>query len=173
MILKQSSVTGVAQQPSINPKSTTGMSSPSMFLNVLLGRLAKASQAGVLRPGATRARQMLLSSFAPFVPLRLCVRGWAWDSPHVPLWMTRQPTNPHPKSTPAYPKSTVDLGCELLIWGKNTTQTSLLLGLQHSFGSIMTRPIAKSNQNRPKIFSSPLRHDHQVVPAYARCPLHT
>jgi hypothetical protein len=65
------------------------------------------------------------------------------------LWpMTRQPTNPRPKSTPAYPKSTVDLGCELLIWGKNTAQTGLLLGLQYSFCSIITRPIAKSNQNQ-------------------------
>jgi hypothetical protein len=60
--------------------------------------------------------------------------------------MTINHTNPNPKSTPDYRKSTVDLREELLIWGKNSLQTLSLPDDWHSFSPITTREWSRANQ---------------------------
>ncbi len=79
-------------------------------------------------------------------------------SPIRPILLPHPQTHPHPKSTLAHPKSTVDLGCEGLIRGKN--------GLRSPLSPTSYRPksgpkIKGSNQNQTvtnqKIYSaSPL-----------------
>jgi hypothetical protein len=67
---------------------------------------------------------------------------------HFPRPMTTNQPNPKPKSTPSYPKSTVDLREELLIWGKNGLQTHPLPGGPHSFCPTMTREWKRANQKQ-------------------------
>jgi hypothetical protein len=62
--------------------------------------------------------------------------------------MTTNQTNSKPKSTVGSPKSTVDLGCELLIWGKNGLQTPALPVGRHSFRPITTRQMKRANQKQ-------------------------
>jgi hypothetical protein len=50
------------------------------------------------------------------------------------------PANSKPKSTFAYPKSTLDLRLEKSIWGDNGLQKPLLPAGQPSFPPIMRRP---------------------------------
>jgi hypothetical protein len=57
---------------------------------------------------------------------------------------------PNPKSTMRYPKSTVDLGLEPLIWGKNTLQTPPLPCRRHPFRPITTREWKHVSQNQTK-----------------------
>ena len=70
-------------------------------------------------------------------------------------------TNPHPKSTLANPKSTVDLGCERLIWGENGFRSFLSHGHRHPFRPTTTRQSKGTDQiqtaTHQKIYSaSPL-----------------
>jgi exodeoxyribonuclease VII small subunit len=64
--------------------------------------------------------------------------------------MTTNSANSNRKSTVAYPKSTVDLGLELLIWGKNGLQTSPLRDGWHSFRPIATQERERANQKPAK-----------------------
>jgi prephenate dehydrogenase len=74
--------------------------------------------------------------------------------------MTTNQANPKSKSTVPSRKSTVDLGCDLLICGKNGLQTLPLPGFRHAFCPIMTGEIWSAGQkptetsqkmNRPAI----------------------
>jgi hypothetical protein len=64
-----------------------------------------------------------------------------------PLHDTNQ-TNPKSKSTVGYRKLTVDLGCELLIWGKNGLPTSALPACRSPFHPLMTRKSYRANQKQ-------------------------
>jgi hypothetical protein len=69
----------------------------------------------------------------------------AANSPKIQHYFPHPQTNPHPKSTLAHPKSTVDLGCELLIRVEN--------GLRPPLSPTSYRPksgpkIRESNQNQ-------------------------
>ena len=56
----------------------------------------------------------------------------------------------NPQSNPADTKSTVDLGCEKLIWVDNTPQFPLFPAAHPSFPPIRTRPPGASNRNHAK-----------------------
>jgi hypothetical protein len=60
--------------------------------------------------------------------------------------LTRRPAISNPKSTPCYPKSTLDLGLEPLIWGKNTLKTLRLSCRRHHFSPITAREWSCQNQ---------------------------
>jgi len=62
------------------------------------------------------------------------------------LFCIPAPPNPNPKSTAGYPKSTVDLWLEPLIWGKNGLQTPSLSLFRYSFCLTMARELWKPNQ---------------------------
>src|SRR3984957_16132126 len=62
------------------------------------------------------------------------------------LFQVSATINSQPKSTSDYSKSTVDLGLEPLIWGKNGLQTSLLPGLRPSFYPIETMELWDAGQ---------------------------
>jgi hypothetical protein len=62
--------------------------------------------------------------------------------------MTTNQTNPKSKSTAGYRKSTVDLGCELLTWGKNGLQTLALPACRYPFRPLMTRKPYRANQKQ-------------------------
>jgi len=62
-----------------------------------------------------------------------------------PLHDTEQ-TNPKSKSTSGSCKSTVDSGCELLIWGKNGLPTSALPACRYPFRPLKTRKSYRTNQ---------------------------
>ena len=76
-------------------------------------------------------------------------------------FMTTNPANPHRKSTAASPKSTVDLGCQLLIWVKSSLPTPLLPGgsafISHNNDAGMEACRPKTDRNRPKNF-------HALIP---------
>ena len=57
----------------------------------------------------------------------------------------------NPQSTPAHTKSTLDLGCETLIWVDNTPKFPLFPAAHPSFPPIRTRPRNTSGQNQAKI----------------------
>ena len=57
-------------------------------------------------------------------------------------------TNPKSKSTAGSRKSTVDSGCDLLIWGKNDLPTSALPACRHPFHPLMTRKSYRANQKQ-------------------------
>jgi hypothetical protein len=67
---------------------------------------------------------------------------------HFPRLMTSNQTNSKPKSTAGCRKSTVDLGCELLIWGKNGLPTPASPARRHSFVPITTREMKSANQKQ-------------------------
>ena len=56
----------------------------------------------------------------------------------------------NPQSTPAHTKSTVDLGCETLIWVDNTPKFPLFPVAHTLFPPIRTRPPGASNRNQAK-----------------------
>jgi hypothetical protein len=60
--------------------------------------------------------------------------------------MKTKQTNPKSKSTSGSRKSTVDLDCELLIWGKNGLPTSALPACRSPFRPLMTRKSHRTNQ---------------------------
>jgi hypothetical protein len=62
--------------------------------------------------------------------------------------MTANQTNPKSKSTVGYRKSTVDLGCEPLTWGKNGLQTPALPACRYPFRPLMTREPYRANQKQ-------------------------
>jgi hypothetical protein len=67
---------------------------------------------------------------------------------HFPRPMTSNQTNPNRKSTVRSTKSTVDLGFELLIWGKNGLQTPASLACRHPFRPITARKRNRANQKQ-------------------------
>jgi hypothetical protein len=64
---------------------------------------------------------------------------------NFPFWPVA-PIDSNPKSTPAHPKSTIDLGLEPLIWVKNGLQTPLLPACRPSFRATMTRELWNAGQ---------------------------
>ena len=99
--------------------------------------------------------------------------------PAIPHSMTVTPANPKLKSTAASPKSTIDLGLELLIWVENGLQTPPLWAGWPSFYSITTREWERANQkptetgqkiNRPAIDLGCETRGYiksEIVPGYA------
>jgi hypothetical protein len=150
MIVFQSPPTGVAESPSVNQRSTAGMSSPGgsnerrecRFV-CCSGVETDSSEHGerhflccsfvgeLINSGRQSALICLLDSnpvqdclCRPFCPNIV----FFTSVPSVPLWLNSlfwilEPANPNPKSTAGSPKSTVDLRLEPLIWGKNGLQT--------------------------------------------------
>jgi hypothetical protein len=70
------------------------------------------------------------------------------------------PANPNPKSRAASPKSTVDLGLEKLIWGKNGLQTPVLVGCRQSFWPTTTRELKRANQKQTDTGQKENHADH-------------
>ena len=98
-----------------------------------------------------RSMSMLSTSSLPerSVFIRLQRRSLAKADVHPclnSLFWIPIPPNSNPKSTPGYRKSTVDLGLEPLIWGKNGLQTLSLPACRHSFCPIKTREWNRANQ---------------------------
>ncbi len=85
----------------------------------------------------------------------------AANSPKIQHCFSHPQTNPHPKSTLAHPKSTVDLRCEGLIRVENGLRSPLL---PTGYRPISGPKIKESNQNQTaanqKIYSS-----FQLIPA--------
>ena len=73
----------------------------------------------------------------------LTIIFYFWNLP--PRRSQRRSANNQPKSTPANPKSTVDLPLEPLIWVDNTWKTHPLSHSQQPFRSITTRSRNKTN----------------------------
>jgi hypothetical protein len=85
----------------------------------------------------------------------------AANFPKIQPCFPHPPTHPHSKSTLAIPKSTVDLGCERLIWGENGFRSFLSHGHRHPFRPTTTRQSKGTDQiqtaTHQKIYSaSPL-----------------
>jgi hypothetical protein len=65
-----------------------------------------------------------------------------------PRPMTTNQTNPKPKSTAGCRKSTVDLGCELLIWSKNGLPIPLSPPCRHPFRPITAQEMKRANRKQ-------------------------
>ena len=76
------------------------------------------------------------------ISIRLPRSTW-WLNSLLTIWA---PANSKRKSMVAFPKSTVDLSLELLIWGKNGLQTSPLPDSRHLFRSITMRELWGAGQ---------------------------
>jgi hypothetical protein len=83
--------------------------------------------------------------------------------------MTTNPPNPHRKSTAAYPKSTVDLGLEKLIWVKNSLQTPALPAYHHSLCPITTREWNLANQKPAETGQKMKSRHHSGRPRISIC----
>ena len=68
----------------------------------------------------------------------------------IPQSLTGCPENSNSKSTPANPKSTVDLGLEPLIWVENALQRTHQRHWRHSICPTTTRKLNYQNQNKTK-----------------------
>jgi exodeoxyribonuclease VII small subunit len=89
-----------------------------------------------------------------------------------PLSMTANQANPYRKSTVACPKTTADLGYELLIWVKIGLQTLPLPADRPSFTSITTRKWKRANRIQTDTGQkmNPLTVDLGCATASGRCP---
>jgi hypothetical protein len=177
MIVWQFIVTGVAERSVGNPKSVVGMSSPGGEdtgegeLNTdLVGRTTRAFSCmavgmpwrlGVQKP-MFHFRPKSKSMAHPAFSLPACCQP-LWEnffslcaprSPQMPLstfaWWPcfGRPMRPNSKSTLANPKSTLDLGCEGLIWVENGFMPSLSRGCRHALCPVMTQPSRRSSRTQ-------------------------
>ena len=121
---------------------------------VLLSQLGRQAKGLCYRSRGHRPRNPAL--IIPLRPVRaLQVHFCTFDSRTGSSNPTQElrsipdrPENSNPKSTPANPKSTVDLGLEPLIWVENTLQKPLLAVWRHSNCQITTRQLNTENQKR-------------------------
>jgi hypothetical protein len=125
MIVLQSTATGHAERPADNPKSARGMSSLEERGEGSSHRGMAEADEGELNICRSRGDEALIA---------------------------KPPAIPQPKSTLPHPKSTVDLGCEELIWVENTLISSpawrspaRILPNNHK---LIGRHRTKSNQRR-------------------------
>jgi hypothetical protein len=157
MSVLQSPCSGEAEPPPIDQRSVVGMSSPGGE-ETGEGELYCSGRKPALIDVSRCHKARCLRAVLPYsFYLNLCVSVPRWLN--SPFWIL-SPANPKPKSTLGYPKSTVDLGLDLLIWVKNGLPTLLLPALRHSFCLITTRnygmpakckPILAKNETRARL----------------------
>ena len=121
MIVLQSTATSRAERPADNPKSARGMSSLEERGEGSSHRSMAEADKGELNICRSRDDEALIAK-----PLAI----------------------PQPKSTLPHPKSTVDLGCEGLIWVENTLISSRLGDPRRAFCPITTESSGDTEQNQ-------------------------
>ena len=109
--------------------------------------LAVSSQRAMIPP-LLRERAGVRASFSQ--PRHEALTNWLRNDGALSqgTLFARYSTSPNPKSTPANPESTVDLGLEPLIWVENTLLTPIFSGAQRSLCPITTRERQRKHQKK-------------------------